>query len=132
MTEGNAFPAALGDLRSGETLADLHRALTDLVGAVRSVGKGGEIRLTLKVALAQGSTSTLVVTDDVKVKEPKPAREITILFADDANHLSRRDPRQPRLPAMDGPRAASAFSRPRAVGEVAPVNVDPSTGEIIE
>lgn len=108
----NAFLDALKEIRGGETLAELHHAINALVGAVRSVGKTGTLTLKLNVALAQGSTATVVVTDDLTVKEPKPDREITILFADEANRLSRRDPRQPKLPPMDEARPATA--RPAA------------------
>lgn len=124
MTEaGNNFLNTLTELRGGETQADLHRELEKLVGAVRSVGKAGELNLKLKVALAKGSTHTLVVTDEVTIKEPKADREITILFADDANKLSRRDPRQPKLPSME-----PKNFRPRAVNE----NVNVETGEVRE
>ena len=124
---GNAFLEALRELRSGESLADLHEALRSLVGHVRSVGKSGTLTLTLSVSLAKGSTHTLVIADELKLKEPKPDREVTFMYADDDNRLSRRDPRQPKLPAMDVSEVRR-FNRPHAVNET----VNPRTGEISE
>lgn len=120
---GNGFLNALRELRGGETLIDLHREIEKLVGDVRSIEKPGVITLKVTVALAKGSAHTLVVTDEIVVKAPKADREVTILFADDANRLSRRDPRQPRLPGTE----PKPF-RPRAVGE----SVNTATGEVIE
>jgi hypothetical protein len=100
VSPNNAFLEALAELGGGTTQADLHRAMVELVGAVRSVGRAGKLTLTLSIGLAKGSTHTIIVSDDIKVAEPKPDRESTIMFADDANRLSRRDPRQPKLPEM--------------------------------
>ena len=113
----NAFLAALTDLRGGETLAELHHALIQLVGDVRSIGKTGKLTLTLNVALAKGSTATILVTDELKLSEPKPDKEVTIMFADDNNRVSRRDPRQPDLTGLAEPGEVKAFPRRQAVNE---------------
>jgi len=122
----NSFLAALQDLRGGETLNDLHVELMKLVGDVRSLGKAGTLQLTIK--LAPQGTATLVVTDEIKATPPKPEKEFTVLYADDANRLSRRDPRQPKLPEMQSPSDVRQFSRPIAVGD----DVDRETGEVKE
>lgn len=124
----NVFLSTLQELQAGATLTDLHHALKELVGEVRSIGKKGTLSLTITVAPKQNSAQ-LVISDEIKVAAPKPDRDITILFADDNNYLSRRDPRQPRLAGVDAD--VRQFARPVAVNE-APANVNPSTGEIHE
>ena len=119
----NGFLTTLRELRGGETMLDLHREIEKLVGDVRAIEKAGSITLTVKFSLAKGTPNTLLITDEIKVNTPKADREVTILFADDSNRLSRRDPRQPRLPGVE----PKQF-RPRAVGESA----NTSTGEISE
>lgn len=123
--DNNAFMVALRELQAGQTLNDLHHNLVSLVGDVRSLGKPGTLTLTIKVT-PKANSQQLVISDDVKVAPPKPERDITILFADDNNRLSRRDPRQPRLSGVEG--EVRPFNRPIAVNE----NVDPGTGEFRE
>jgi len=134
----NAFLEVLQELGGGATQADLHKAMIDLVGSVRSVGKGGKLTLTINVSMAKGQTETLLISEDVKIVEPKPDRATTVLFADDNNRLSRRHPNQPKLPTMADeakpPADIHQFSRPVAVNErpAVPDNVNPSTGELHE
>jgi hypothetical protein len=96
----NAFLSLLDDLRDGDAKSDLHLALTKLVASVRSVGKAGKLTFKLKVKLAKNG-GAVVIDDEVDVVEPKPEVESTLLFADDDNVLTRRDPRQPRLPETE-------------------------------
>ncbi len=96
------FSTLLVDLRGGEALNDASAALAKLVGDIRATGKGGSITLTLEIApVTKGNTTTLVVVDAIKVKPPRIDPGSTIVFADEENHLSRRDPRQPELPTME-------------------------------
>lgn len=116
----NDFLTTLNELQGGATVADLNQALQALVGDVRSIGKPGTLTLTLKVS-PKASGSQLIISDEIKLAPPKPDREITIMFADDNNHLTRRDPRQPKL---DGLQSADVRSFPIAVNH--------TTGEISE
>jgi len=119
MTKGNAFLDALTEAREGTALADLHAAILQLVGDVRSIGKKGTLTVTLNIAL--GSANTLVLTDTIKVVSPEPNKDSAIYYADDANRLTRTDPRQPTLKGL---REVATFARPMAVNE--------TTGEITE
>ncbi len=123
-TPNNAFLDALSELRGGDVLADLHQALQQLVGDVRSLAKPGTLSLTLKVALAKGSTTTLILLDKIDLKTPEPDKEATFLYADDNNRLSRRDPRQPQLGGLAQP--------PTAEVHIWPIAVNQHTGEIHE
>lgn len=110
----NAFLDLVRDVREGVAQAELHRHILDLVGSVRSVGKAGELTLKLKIAPAAGNSEALLVTETITVKAPEPARESTLLFADDNNRLSRNHPNQPKLPSMD--RQPAEVRQMRAVG----------------
>lgn len=99
-SEENAFLIALHKLESGQTLRDLHHAMEGLIGDVRAHGKAGTIQLTIKIK-PKSNSQQLVLSDDYKVSAPKPDRDITILFVDDNNRLTSRDPRQPRLAGVD-------------------------------
>ncbi|HAM57547.1 MAG TPA: hypothetical protein DCQ64_19895 [Candidatus Rokubacteria bacterium] len=95
------FLTTLRDVRRGGLLADLEAHLTDVVMGVRETGRAGELILRLKIAPAsKGNVDTLVLTDDVKVKRPKPELGVTIFFATPANTLCRNDPRQPELKGL--------------------------------
>jgi hypothetical protein len=89
----------LGSLRDGMTRVELAEAVHELVSAVRDTGKKASLTLKLTVAPATNISNdhTLIVTDDIAVTYPKRDKSSTILFADEDNQLTRRDPRQPRL-----------------------------------
>jgi len=93
------FSTTLRELRGGVALLDLSEALADLVVAVRSTGMKGALMLKISVAPASkgGDNDTLILEDEVIVRRPKAQKGATILFADNENILSRRDPRQPEL-----------------------------------
>lgn len=96
------FLDAVRELREGATLHELGEQLVKLVQAVRDTGRPGSLKLELKVKPAsKGSTVTVLALEDViTVKQPAAERGSTILYAGADNSLTRRDPRQPELPAM--------------------------------
>lgn len=118
---GHGFLDALLMMQDGGLVPDLNHDLMALIGNVRSHGKKGSLTVVLEVK-PKGNGSQVIVTADVKLKNPRADRENTVLYADDNNRLSRRDPRQPSLPMAD----VTAFPSP------VPSNVDPQTGEINE
>lgn len=125
----NSFTTIMQGLRSGESLADLNAIVKQLIGDVRSINKPGTLTISLKIA--PSGQSTLLITDDISVKAPKLAIETTVMFTDDNNNVSRRDPRQPKLPEMERPKPSAelrSFPRAQAVGDT--LNVDKSTGEV--
>lgn len=100
------FVDTLRELRNGHTLDDLAEQLNDLVRAVRTTGKGGEITLSIKVNPAsKGDTDTLMLNDTIKVKSPELDRASTLFFATVENNLSRQHPKQGKLEleAVDKP-----------------------------
>lgn len=120
-SSGHAFLDALLMMQDGGLVPDLNHDLTALIGNVRSQGKKGSLTVVLEVK-PKGNGSQVIVTADVKLKNPRVDRENTVLYADDNNKLSRRDPRQPVLPMGE----VTTF--PSSV----PANVDPTTGEFRE
>ncbi|HEY3021859.1 MAG TPA: hypothetical protein VGJ32_16790 [Solirubrobacteraceae bacterium] len=94
------FASWLQDQRGGGLHGELSDALAELVAAVREHDKGGSLTLTVKVA---PNGESVMVSDDVKVTPPKPARGASLFFADHQGNLSRRNPAQPELPLREVP-----------------------------
>jgi hypothetical protein len=114
--EQNQFISTLQELDEGNLVTDLHHALKQMVGVIRSTGKPGKISLALKIAPAKGNSNVLVIDPRLTVQEPKQEPASTFMYAnDDTNELSRNDPRQPKLPGV-GPAAVKDF-RTAAAGE---------------
>jgi hypothetical protein len=91
----------LKDIREGALLTELPQQLGELVAAVRATGKGGRLTLTLNIKpLSANRGNQVLITDEVRCAMPEPDRETTVLFITDENELTRRDPRQPKLPEM--------------------------------
>jgi len=100
------FFDVLRDVRGGDALEDLATELADVVAAVRKTGKAGALTLKLSIAPAsKGDVQTLMLADTITAKVPRADRGSTVFFSDDANNLSRRDPRQAEiiLRAVDDP-----------------------------
>lgn len=104
MTDRN--PAAdavefLSSQRSGTLLNDYGEGLAELVEAVRETGRAGSLTLTVKVRpAAKNGGPSVVVSDAIAVKAPKPEVAETVMYALEGGVLSRRDPRQPSLPGV--------------------------------
>src|SRR5690242_7781079 len=95
-TEAVAF---LTNQRSGTLLQDFGEDLAALVEAVRETGRGGELTLKVKIRpAAKNGGPSVVVSDAIALKAPKPEIAETVMYAGDGGVLSRRDPRQPSLP----------------------------------
>lgn len=112
----NQFTTTVEQLRDGQTLLELHLAVQKIVGDVLAVGKPGHVTLKIQVAPTK-APGTLLITDEVVVKEPKADREVTVLYADKDHTLSRRDPRQPKLDGLEKPGEVRNFPVAVAVGQ---------------
>lgn len=109
-----AFVDTLKDVRDGELLAELPRKLQEVVEGVQATGKKGRLVITLELTMANGG-KVCMLTDDIKQVIPDPPKDsTTVFFITDESDLSRRDPRQPKLPQMEGPRGV--VSQMPAVG----------------
>lgn len=106
-TQVRPFNAVLQELRGGSAHAELGEALVELTNACIQTEKSGTLTLTIKVS-PSGDGMTVLVTDDVKVKAPVPAKQPTLYFPDQNGNLSRRNPAQPELPLREIPGGASA------------------------
>lgn len=102
-----AFAEVLKDVRDGDLVVELAAKMQDLVARVKETEKSGKLTLTLTLApLKQGGM--LVLRDEIKLVLPEPERQdTTFVFATEDNDLTRRDPRQPKLPEMGVVRSMS-------------------------
>ena len=99
-----AFSVFLQDLQDGRTHAEMSAKLTELIEAVRSTGRGGEIVLAIKVKPAtRGDVDKVTITDDVRLKLPAHDRKTDIFWLTDTGELSRNHPRQGALELKEAP-----------------------------
>lgn len=95
------FAETLKEIRDGDLATELSEKVRQLVEAVTATQKGGKLVLTLSVGPMKKGTNMLLVEDTVKLALPEPEREsTTVMFPTEDNELTRRDPRQPKLPEM--------------------------------
>lgn len=93
------FPRSIFEIDNGATVAEFAAALQALNAAVREVGKGGQVTLTINVTPAsKGATEVVMVQSRVKSKLPEATRRQTVFYLDDNNQLVRNDPKQQTLP----------------------------------
>ena len=96
------FAEWLIEQRRGGLAVELAEGLNELVDAVQMQGKGGKLTLTIKVEPGgKGQSNIVIVTDDVAVAAPKPARDSAVYFVDGNANLSRANPAQPALPLRE-------------------------------
>jgi hypothetical protein len=96
------FVEILKTVRKGACVFEGAQALEKLVALVRERKKPGRLVLELRVEpLRSGEVDTLVVTDEITVKEPKrPAKRETVFYSTERNTLVRHDPRQKEFDSM--------------------------------
>lgn len=92
----------LRQIRNGNLVYEMSRELEKLVEAVRDTRKGGELTLKIRVKPLKAGSDALDVDADVAAKAPNPPRPVSIFYPTADNTLSRVDPRQMRLPGVDG------------------------------
>lgn len=96
-TEG-LFVRTIAAMERGDLLPALDEELSELVGAIKKVGKAGTLTLTIGIK-PEGSGELVTTAAKVSVKAPKEARQPTLFFTTDGDGLSRHDPRQ--LPVFE-------------------------------
>ena len=93
------FPKSIYEIDNGATMNEFAAALSAINAAVREVGKGGEVTLTITVTPAsKGNTDVVMVKSKVKAKLPEATRRQTVFYLDEDNQLVRNDPKQQELP----------------------------------
>ncbi|MCT4366174.1 MAG: hypothetical protein N3Z28_00710 [Synechococcaceae cyanobacterium MAG-AL2] len=112
-SECSPFGQFLFSQRNGATHTELGEGLAKVVEAVLANGGSGSVTLKINVKLL-GHESRIVVTDDVVIKAPQPAKQSSIWFYNkNAKGLSRRDPNQTVLELSTipmRPRLGQAFA----------------------
>lgn len=114
---GQQFLDLLRSQEHGGFLIDAEESLLNLIEAVQRTGKKGALKLTLTVVSDKNALdeAAVFISGAIAASTPEPDRRHTLFYHVDGR-LSRRDPRQPELPAF----AAIPTSQP----------VDETTGEI--
>ena len=120
-TPQRPFNYTITQLRYGTLNDDLTKALHELTNKCADSGKGGELKLTIK--LKPGSGGQMEVFDDIVVKLPKEQKGSSIMFATVEGNLQREDPRQKTLDGLKT--VAEVHQELRTVEKI-----DASTGEI--
>ena len=115
------FNHTVTQLRYGTLNEDLTKALHELTQKCGDTGKGGELKLVIK--LKPGSGGQMEVFDDIVLKLPKEPKGSSIMFATVDGNLQREDPRQKTLEGLKT--VAEVHQELRTVEKI-----DASTGEI--
>lgn len=124
-----SFSAFIGDLNEGSTNSALTGHLAELLLAVKTHGRAGQLKLSIKVIPAVrggGDVDKITVTVDSQLALPKPQQPSDFFFLTDDAQPTRQHPRQGELPLRDvtGANAGGAdfkdFSTPDADGVINP------------
>lgn len=96
------FVTFLNEQRNGRMAAELADALHEATEAVVLTGKAATLTLTVRIKPAgKGTTSSLLVADDIATKLPKPERAETVFFTDRDHNLRRDNPDAPQFPLRE-------------------------------
>lgn len=99
MSRPDLFTHTINQLRYGQTAEELSQHVAECVESARDTGKVAELTIKLKFK-PEANGAQLFISDDIKTKIPKFAREATILFPTAENNLQREDPRQASIPGL--------------------------------
>ena len=99
------FLSLLADMRSGAVVMDLNKKFNDVIAGVLDTGGKGEMVITLSIAPQKFGMGGVVleVAAEHKVKTKVPELKIgsAVFFATDDGVLTREDPNQERMFALD-------------------------------
>lgn len=107
------FLDTLREIEGGNLLDELSEIQHDLLGAIQSTNKEGEI--TIKLKYKPDGHGQMFITAETKTKEPKFPRGKSLFFITSDNNLSRQDPRQSSL---DLRRVEIASVQPKEISNV--------------
>lgn len=96
------FADVLRELSGGELYDTLTDRLAEVVEAVSTHRKPGELALVLKIT---PNGDAVIVTETLKAKVPEAGRRSTMFFVTSGGALVRQDPRQQDLPLREVPGA---------------------------
>lgn len=92
------FLEMFSGLRSGQLVADLDEALTELIEAVKDCEEKGTLTIKLEIKPAEKRGAAVVeVKDKVDLKAPRPWSGLSVRWVTPDNELTPRDPDQPEL-----------------------------------
>lgn len=99
------FISMLAEMGSGATLDHINSKFHELNEAVKGTLAKGKIIITVDIEPGKtemgGNLVTVSASVDVKVKKPELALGESIFFIDEDCNLSRNDPRQEKLFAVE-------------------------------
>lgn len=136
-----AFTHFIAELNRGATNAALTGHLEELLQAVKTHGRAGALKITIKVVPAARNNSgadTINVVCDSQLALPKPQQPADFFFLTDDGQPTRQHPHQHELditvrevkmqqgPVIDpmASRASQQFSPPDADGVISPKGQD--------
>ena len=90
-----SFHDTVDIIRTGQLSAELDTQLAEMIQAVQTTGKPGE--LTLKIKVKKSKSDQIELSDAVIPKMPQPERKATYVFALENGAVSQADPRQRRF-----------------------------------
>jgi len=91
------FQHTVKELREGRTQSELSELLSQVVQAVREVGKQGSVTLKINVAPIGRASGQYELRGDVKGDIPQFPAASTIFFGTPQGNLQRNDPNQQTL-----------------------------------
>ena len=90
-----SFHDTVDIIRTGQLSSELDTQLAEMIQAVQTTGKPGE--LTLKIKVKKSKSDQIEIADAVTCKMPQPERKVTYVFALENGAVSQSDPRQRAL-----------------------------------
>lgn len=92
----NSFMSMIAELRKGLTVSEISDAQAEIIEAVVSTGKKGQLDLRFVFAPSTGC-ETVLVTCQISPKEPVPEKNSTTFFVTEDKRLVRQNPNQPEM-----------------------------------
>ena len=92
-----SLPDVLGLVRGGYALNDASKKLAEVIQAVKSTGKPGEVTLTIKISPDKTDDRIFTLKPSVKAKIPEKGYAEGHVFIDSTGRITKEDPAQIEL-----------------------------------